>query len=77
VIDRKDAVIAMPVFSRRRNEIRSLRRACRRRTRSVSAAKPASPAALVRCKGIGEKRLADFGGALLDMVAGREPSAGE
>jgi hypothetical protein len=26
----------------------------------------------LRCKGIGEKRLADFGAALLDLVAGRE-----
>ena len=41
--------------------------------RSIARDKPASPAALLRCRGIGEKRLADFGPAILDLVAGREP----
>ncbi len=41
--------------------------------RTIAREKPASPAALLRCKGIGEKRLADFGDAILDLVAGREP----
>ena len=41
--------------------------------RSIAREKPGSPAALLRCKGIGEKRLADFGAAVLDIVAGREP----
>jgi ATP-dependent DNA helicase RecQ len=45
--------------------------------RTIAREKPASPAALLRCKGIGEKRLADFGGAILDLVAGREPPAGD
>ena len=40
--------------------------------RAVAREKPSSPAALLRCKGIGEKRLADFGAAVLDLVAGRE-----
>jgi ATP-dependent DNA helicase RecQ len=40
--------------------------------RAIAREKPASPAALLRCKGIGEKRLADFGAAILDLVAGRE-----
>ncbi len=40
--------------------------------RSIAREKPTSPAALLRCKGIGEKRLADFGAAILDLVAGRE-----
>ena len=41
--------------------------------RAIAHDKPASPAALLRCKGIGEKRLADFGAAILDLVAGTEP----
>jgi len=41
--------------------------------RAIARDKPASPAALLRCRGIGEKRLADFGPAILDLVAGREP----
>ncbi len=41
--------------------------------RSIARDKPASPAALLRCRGIGEKRLSDFGPAILDLVAGREP----
>jgi ATP-dependent DNA helicase RecQ len=45
--------------------------------RTISREKPASPAALLRCKGIGEKRLADFGAAILDLVAGREPATGD
>ncbi|NDC62738.1 MAG: DNA helicase RecQ [Planctomycetia bacterium] len=40
--------------------------------RAIAREKPTSPAALLRCKGIGEKRLADFGAAILDIVAGRE-----
>jgi ATP-dependent DNA helicase RecQ len=42
--------------------------------RAISREKPASPAALLRCKGIGEKRLADFGAAVLDIVSGRDPA---
>ncbi len=42
--------------------------------RAIAREKPSSPAALLHCKGIGEKRLADFGPAILDMVAGREPA---
>ncbi|MFM8891711.1 MAG: HRDC domain-containing protein, partial [Planctomycetia bacterium] len=42
--------------------------------RAIAREKPASPAALLRCKGIGEKRLADFGAAVLDIVAGRDPA---
>ncbi len=45
-----------------------------RSLRAIAREKPASPAALLRCKGIGEKRLADFGAAVLDIVAGREPA---
>jgi ATP-dependent DNA helicase RecQ len=41
--------------------------------RVIARHKPSSPAALLRCKGIGEKRLADFGPAILDLVSGREP----
>jgi ATP-dependent DNA helicase RecQ len=41
--------------------------------RAIAREKPASPAALLRCKGIGEKRLADFGAAVLDIVSGRDP----
>jgi ATP-dependent DNA helicase RecQ len=41
--------------------------------RTIAREKPATLAALGRCKGIGEKRLADFGEAILDLVAGREP----
>jgi ATP-dependent DNA helicase RecQ len=43
--------------------------------RTIAREKPATLAALGRCKGIGEKRLADFGEAILDLVAGREPKA--
>ena len=42
--------------------------------RAIAREKPTSPAALLRVKGIGEKRLADFGAALLDLVAGRDPA---
>jgi ATP-dependent DNA helicase RecQ len=42
--------------------------------RAIAREKPASPAAVLRVKGIGEKRLADFGVAILDLVAGREPA---
>jgi ATP-dependent DNA helicase RecQ len=42
--------------------------------RAIARDKPDSPAALLRCRGIGEKRLADFGPAILDLVAGREPA---
>ena len=42
--------------------------------RVIAREKPASPAALLRCKGIGEKRLADFGAAILDLVAGTAPA---
>jgi len=42
--------------------------------RAIAREKPAAPAALLRCKGLGEKRLADFGAAVLDIVAGREPA---
>jgi ATP-dependent DNA helicase RecQ len=42
--------------------------------RAIARERPDSPAALLRCKGIGEKRLADFGPAILDLVHGREPS---
>jgi ATP-dependent DNA helicase RecQ len=41
--------------------------------RAIAREKPASPAALLRCKGIGEKRLADFGDDILDVVAGQTP----
>ncbi len=41
--------------------------------RTIAREKPDSLAALLRCKGMGEKRLADFGAAILDLVAGREP----
>ncbi|MCE9629613.1 MAG: DNA helicase RecQ [Planctomycetia bacterium] len=40
--------------------------------RAIAREKPASPAALLRCKGIGEKRLADFGAEILDLVNGRD-----
>jgi ATP-dependent DNA helicase RecQ len=40
--------------------------------RAIAREKPDSPAALLRCRGIGEKRLADFGAAILDLVAGRD-----
>jgi ATP-dependent DNA helicase RecQ len=43
--------------------------------RAIARQRPVSPAALLRCKGIGEKRLADFGTAILDLVAGREPAS--
>jgi len=39
--------------------------------RAIARERPASPAALLRCRGIGEKRLADFGAVILDIVAGR------
>ena len=39
--------------------------------RAIARDKPTSPAALLRVKGIGEKRLADFGDAILDLVAGK------
>ena len=42
--------------------------------RSIARERPTSPAALLRCRGIGEKRLADFGAAILDLVAGRDPT---
>ena len=42
--------------------------------RAIAREKPTSPAALLRVKGIGEKRLADFGAAILDLVAGKEPA---
>ncbi len=42
--------------------------------RAIARERPVSPAALLRCRGIGEKRLADFGAAILDLVAGREPA---
>ena len=45
--------------------------------RTIAREKPASLAALLRCKGIGEKRLADFGGLILDLVAGRQPAEGD
>jgi ATP-dependent DNA helicase RecQ len=45
--------------------------------RAIAREKPASPAALLRCRGIGEKRLADFGAAILDLVAGREALSDE
>ena len=38
--------------------------------RAIARDKPTSPAALLRVKGIGDKRLADFGAAILDLVAG-------
>jgi ATP-dependent DNA helicase RecQ len=41
--------------------------------RAIARDRPDSPAALLRCRGIGEKRLADFGPAILDLVSGREP----
>ena len=41
--------------------------------RAIAREKPASPAALLRCKGIGEKRMADFGAEILDLVSGRDP----
>jgi len=43
--------------------------------RTIAREKPSTLAALLRCKGIGEKRLADFGEAILDLIAGREPKA--
>jgi ATP-dependent DNA helicase RecQ len=41
--------------------------------RTIASEKPSTLATLLRCKGIGEKRLADFGEAILDLIAGREP----
>ena len=40
--------------------------------RAIAREKPASPAALLRCKGIGENRLADFGDDILNIVNGRD-----
>ncbi len=37
--------------------------------RSIAREKPTSPAALLRCRGIGEKRLADHGAAILDIIS--------
>jgi ATP-dependent DNA helicase RecQ len=45
--------------------------------RAIARERPDSLGALLRCKGIGEKRLADFGDAILELVAGREPPAGD
>ena len=45
--------------------------------RAIARERPDSLGALLRCKGIGEKRLADFGDAILEMVAGREPPAAD
>ncbi len=48
--------------------------------RAIARDKPDSLDALLRCHGIGAKRLADFGPAILDLVAGKEPetlSSGE
>ncbi|MBU6222742.1 MAG: DNA helicase RecQ [Planctomycetes bacterium] len=42
--------------------------------RGIARDKPSSPAALLRVKGIGEKRLADFGAAILDIVSGKDPT---
>ncbi len=42
--------------------------------RVIARDKPSSPAALLRCKGIGDKRLTDFGTAILDIVSGKEPA---
>jgi ATP-dependent DNA helicase RecQ len=39
--------------------------------RAIARERPDSPAALLRCRGIGEKRLADFGAEILDLVTGR------
>ena len=39
--------------------------------RSIARERPDSPAALLRCKGIGEKRLADHGAAILTVISGR------
>jgi ATP-dependent DNA helicase RecQ len=39
--------------------------------RTIARERPDSPAALLRCKGIGEKRLADFGAELLNLVSGK------
>ncbi len=38
--------------------------------RSIARERPDSPAALLRCKGIGEKRLADHGAAILEVIRG-------
>ena len=38
--------------------------------RSIARQRPDSPAALLRCKGIGEKRLADHGAAILEVIRG-------
>ena len=45
--------------------------------RAIARERPDSLGALLRCKGIGEKRLVDFGDAILDLVAGREPPAAD
>ena len=39
-----------------------------RALRSIAREKPTSPATLLNCKGIGEKRLADHGAALLTLI---------
>ena len=39
--------------------------------RAIAREQPDSLAALLRCKGIGEKRLADFGAEILDLVSGK------
>jgi ATP-dependent DNA helicase RecQ len=39
--------------------------------RAIAREQPDSLAALLRCKGIGEKRLADFGADILDLVSGK------
>jgi len=38
--------------------------------RSIAREQPDSPAALLRCKGIGEKRLAEHGAAILEIIRG-------
>ncbi len=43
--------------------------------RTIAREKPSTLSSLARCKGIGEKRLADFGEAILDLIDGREPKA--
>jgi ATP-dependent DNA helicase RecQ len=43
-----------------------------RALRGIAREKPMSPAALRRVKGIGDKRLAEFGDDVLDIVAGRD-----
>jgi ATP-dependent DNA helicase RecQ len=45
--------------------------------RAIARDKPTSPAPHHRGKGIGEKRLADFGAAILDIVAGKDGDEAE